>query len=353
VSLPVKSDARASRKRPAAAETAMPVARGSGPLPRSRCEQRACGAATRGRYEKVFAEYREYLLFNGLPIPATLCDTEQSLLIYLDLLLDAGEPAHVAETAVAAVIDAMPVVPALAAMPRVKRALRGFRKARPARSRAPLSKELMAAFVQIFLAQGHVMLAVMMVIMFYSYCRPGELRRAKRRQLLAPVRRTGPLSHWALVMAPQEDDPCVVQDLTKTGTMDDTIILDLPPWLPKLVVLHFKSLLPLDDLFPMSPATSVALFKTGCDLLGLPRGTCMYQMRHGGASNDLLSHARPQDDVKRRGRWSTDSSLRRYAKPAQVQRLLGSLAPEKLSYALDSWEHLEALIFQRMVPRLP
>eukprot|EP00972_Heterocapsa_arctica_P038827 5721550-Heterocapsa_arctica.AAC.1 len=67
----------------------------------------------------------------------------------------------------------------------------------------------------------------------------------------------------------------------------------------------------------MSPATSVSLFKAACDLLGLLRGTCMYQMRHGGASEDLLSHSRPQDDVKRRGRWSTDSSLRRYAKPAQ------------------------------------
>jgi integrase len=351
--LPAGTTGDSARKRPAAAAPAASAACSSVPLPRSRAELRACGPATRARYEKVVGEYQDYLLFNGLPTPDTLFDIEQSVLLYIDLLLDAGEPAHEAETAVAAIIDAMPVIPALAAMPRVKRALRGFRKARPARSRAPLSKELMAAFVQIFLAQGHVNMAVMMILMFYSYCRPGELRRAKRRQLLAPVRRKGPLSHWALVMAPQEDDPGAVQDLTKTGTMDDTIILDLPAWMPKLVAFRFGSLRPLDDLFPMSPATSVVLFKAACGLLGLPRGTCMYQMRHGGASEDLLSHSRPQDDVKRRGRWSTDSSLRRYAKPAQVQRLLGSLAPEKLSYALDSWEHLEALIFQRVVPRLP
>eukprot|EP00972_Heterocapsa_arctica_P104384 15385809-Heterocapsa_arctica.AAC.1 len=73
-------------------------------------------------------------------------------------------------------------------------------------------------------------------------------------------------------MVPQEGDPGAEQDLTTTGNMDDTIILDLPAWLSKLVAFHFGSLLPLDDLSPMSPATSVALLKAACDLLGLPRG---------------------------------------------------------------------------------
>eukprot|EP00972_Heterocapsa_arctica_P072593 10717567-Heterocapsa_arctica.AAC.1 len=70
----------------------------------------------------------------------------------------------------------MPLIPALAALPRVKRALRGYRKARPARSRAPIAKEIMAASVQILLAKGAVNMAILMVLMFYSYCRPGELR---------------------------------------------------------------------------------------------------------------------------------------------------------------------------------
>eukprot|EP00972_Heterocapsa_arctica_P001401 205311-Heterocapsa_arctica.AAC.1 len=61
----------------------------------------------------------------------------------------------------------------------------------------------------------------------------------------------------------------------------------------------------------------------------------MYQMRHGGASEEPLSLTRAQEEVKLRGRLRTDSSLRRYAKPAQVQRLLGSLAPARPSYALD------------------
>ena len=39
-----------------------------------------------------------------------------------------------------------------------------------------------------------------------------------------------------------------------------------------------------------------------------------YQLRHGGASEDLSSGFRDHNSVKARGRWKTDQSVRRYAK---------------------------------------
>ena len=39
-----------------------------------------------------------------------------------------------------------------------------------------------------------------------------------------------------------------------------------------------------------------------------------YQLRHGGASQDLCSGFRDHQGVKSRGRWVTDQSVRRYAK---------------------------------------
>ena len=43
-----------------------------------------------------------------------------------------------------------------------------------------------------------------------------------------------------------------------------------------------------------------------------------YSLRHGGASKDLLERLRPMKEVKRRGRWAGDSSLRRYGKETML-----------------------------------
>ena len=70
---------------------------------------------------------------------------------------------------------------------------------------------------------------------------------------------------------------------------------------------------------------------------------CLYQLRHGGASHDLLSKKRDKHGVMARGRWRTDSSLRRYAKPAAVQRLLQAVDPalvEKGAYLATKMREL-------------
>lgn len=47
--------------------------------------------------------------------------------------------------------------------------------------------------------------------------------------------------------------------------------------------------------------------------------TCLYGLRHGGASHDTLNRLRSLQQVKERGRWVTDSSVRRYkGKPCAV-----------------------------------
>ncbi len=48
--------------------------------------------------------------------------------------------------------------------------------------------------------------------------------------------------------------------------------------------------------------------------------TSLYGLRHGGASADFLLRRRALSDIKFRGRWTSDSSLRRYQKSAVAQR---------------------------------
>ena len=61
-------------------------------------------------------------------------------------------------------------------------------------------------------------------------------------------------------------------------------------------------------------------FASAVGKLGL-QGLHPYQLRHGGATDDLASGKRDFPSVKSRGRWKSDQSVRRYAKARRVQLL--------------------------------
>ncbi len=119
--------------------------------------------------------------------------------------------------------------------------------------------------------------------------------------------------------------------------MDDPVLLDEPPWLGQLLADRLASLSPLERLFPASAGEVVALLRSAATRLGVET-LCIHKLRHGGASEDLLGRTRDSATVKVRGRWKTETSLRRYAKPAQIQRLLNHLDPRRRAYAEQSWE---------------
>ena len=58
----------------------------------------------------------------------------------------------------------------------------------------------------------------------------------------------------------------------------------------------------------------------------------VYQLRHGGAPDDILSGRRDRKTVKARGHWRTDSSLNRYGKPGAVHQLLNAMTPASRNF---------------------
>ena len=67
-------------------------------------------------------------------------------------------------------------------------------------------------------------------------------------------------------------------------------------------------------------------FKRASSALGLDfLEPSLYQLRHGGASHELLTGVRPLDAIKKRGRWCSDASLKRYEKGGRVQQQLALL----------------------------
>eukprot|EP00973_Karenia_brevis_P065592 9120330-Karenia_brevis.AAC.1 len=71
---------------------------------------------------------------------------------------------------------------------------------------------------------------------------------------------------------------------------------------------------------------------------------CRYALRHGGASEDLLTKTRSVADVKRRGLWRSDSSLRRYAKEARLLSELKKVPKPSLDYGRLVLQNLKAIL---------
>ena len=55
----------------------------------------------------------------------------------------------------------------------------------------------------------------------------------------------------------------------------------------------------------------------------------LYMARHTGASLDRLENRISLEEVRRRGRWAAESSVRRYEKRALVMEVFQSLTPEQ------------------------
>ena len=113
-----------------------------------------------------------------------------------------------------------------------------------------------------------------------------------------------------------------------------------------------KGLAPDDPVFALDETLTVNLFRQAGESLGLPK-LCFYQLRRGGASEEMLDGSRLPEVIQARGRWRTQSSVRRYAKPAQFQRLLNSMPEAKLDYARKSYEALGQLVRHELAPWPP
>ena len=235
----------------------------------------------------------------------------------------------------------------------------GFCKKAPPRSRAPMPKVVMAAIVSGMKAKGMADAALQVATQHFTYIRPGALRQLKVKQLIPPLRDAGPLGRWALLLAPTLEDAARphatgprARLLTKTGTSDESIDLDYPPWLGPMLGAHARGRQPDEPLFTTPASRVIAAFR-GLGLgLGL-HGLMLYQLRHGGASDDVLSKRRSLAEVKARGRWASDSSVRRYAKPGMVQQLLGALTPSARAHCDVQWRALERILLGTPAPALP
>ena len=240
-----------------------------------------------------------------------------------DLYLD-GEAAHSGESLVASLRH---LYSARLTLPRAARALKGWRLLAPPKQRLPLPRQAVMAICGWLMARRQAQMAVAVALAFCCYLRPSELMALRGSHLVPPCSLAN-LPFWGLLL---HDSDLGIPG--KTGTWDAAVTLDLDQFLwPAMAALHAgrRHHQPVWDFQLYQLRT---LFKQACQELGLEKLTDhLYGLRHGGASDDLLHRRRGLISIRERGRWLTDTSLRRYAKPTLLQRELTKVPPAVLAF---------------------
>ena len=177
------------------------------------------------------------------------------------------------------------------------------------------------------LSKNKVIVALAFLVQFRTYLRPGTCDRLRVKQLVPSNLAAGEqFRHWGLVLNPQED-----RVAGKTGLWDQSILYDTEHWIAPFFCILTSNRNP--EALLWGEIDFLTEFRTATNEVGLSIiNPTRYSLRHGGASEDLLSGTRTVLEVKRRGGWSTDSSLKRYAKDTRLQAEVNKLHPNTLVY---------------------
>ena len=315
-------------------------------------EEIAVSKGIRPDYEKYLSNFLNFAAANKLQME-TLAEIDVAFVQFYDALFLDGEGHHVAEKTFAAWMDSFPDFNRKGALklPRESRARTSFRKHAPPLSRDPFDLSICSGLAETMVAvSGRKDFAIYLCTLFVGYLRPGEGLSLVGQQILPAVSNdpASPLSHPSLHLAPRE-----LLTPGKTFTWDDTILLDQVnfKWVGELLVTLAREKGASGRIFSFTNDEVRLCFEKAVHLLGLPEDSVLYQLRHSGASHDLIHHHREFANVMTRGRWVTETSVRRYAKQGRVQRLLAGLPLASRAFRETSIQKIEDVVQGRFLAR--
>jgi hypothetical protein len=270
---------------------------------------------------------------------------------YMDQLYLDGEPSHVGLKLVSALKFLVPTLISVLRvdLPKAIRSAKGWTKLCPPQQRLPFPFLGLMAVIGSMTYSGLMWEAFFLLALFRTLVRPGVFSRLKVHQLIAPS--GGPIvmmGYWLFNLNPLE-----AQGASKTGLFDQAVTWDHEPWAACLFNV-IKQQNPNGPLWPFTSRHVSNLFKRHLTLLGMQNlNACLYSLRHGGASHDLLSNKRSVAEVKLRGHWVSDSSLKRYAKVARITAEASKIPDPVKKYAVKVARHLEVIFLKNVVFKPP
>lgn len=313
----------------------------------TRLEMRSVSSECRSQYDLYLDKFKAFCSENGHSWPPGVGLADELMADFMDIQFLENKPAHEGEKTLAALEYNQ--IHLKGTMLRSRRALRGWRKAMPATSRLPLPRLAMYGIAMQLIYEGLLDMSLMVLVAFFLYLRPGEAHDLQGKHVIPPVRAAGRQFSWVNVVI--RDAEGMKPD--KVGVFDNSLPLDVKPiqWIG-LALLDRKKALPkqTDKLFRFSMEEFRKKFQAAAQEINL-EGIHPYQLRHGGATEDLTSKIREFSMVKARGRWKTDASVRRYAKTGRVQQLLCRLSLRNMQFCTWSEKNIQAVYQGRLLPR--
>jgi hypothetical protein len=149
--------------------------------------------------------------------------------------------------------------------------------------------------------QGHYEAAVAVMVAFVCYLRPYELMNLRTADCVIGMQgQKGRLAESTITVAPFGRG-----ESSKTGSYDDTVT-GSSRTLPWITLVFDSWVRERQDnqcamLWTIHIETLKRLYGMAAAALKFPVETCLYQLRHGGASHDLASETRRTKKSKRAG----------------------------------------------------
>ena len=124
---------------------------------------------------------------------------------------------------------------------------------------------------------------------------------------------------------------------SKVGETDEAVIIDHPylqGLLPRICAGN-ASKRPEENGFSFDMSEASRLFVSVVKELGYNKVgiNCVYQVRHGSASTDVLQGFRTLEQVQKFGRWQTFKSVRRYSNGGRLSQVYGQLSTAQRAQA--------------------
>ena len=209
--------------------------------------------------------------------------------------------------------------------PRARGALKGWSPRSPQSSRTG-ADPLIWHLVGLTISEVCPPAAAAFLLQLDTFARPTEILHLCRRDVIKPASRH--CKFWGVIFGNSE-----VGDATKTGTQDDTVLLDSDDrrYAAKVLQAVFSRVHSQDDwLFPsLTLAKYEQLFRDAKTKLKLGQfGLTPHAVRHSGPSADFLAKTRGASEIQARGRWKTMQSVLRYQKPGQMQAKMNRIPKE-------------------------
>ncbi len=298
-------------------------------------------------YKQAAQTFLDWIDQEQLRVPSVR-QTGLAMLEYLDGLFLDGKGLGAIGTARAALLHIMPELqrhPDL--VERLKDVQTSWERRAPEPTRIPLPKYAAFAIIGRTSQRGKIEEALGNCLQLRGYLRPSDLRRLKVKSLVKPSAVPTPWmgQFYGLVLnESQVKDPVP----GKTGEYNESLLLDLPDeiWLGQALDRLCEGRDPEDSMFSFSATGYANEMRKSADECRLSdMGGTPYLWRHTGPSIDFLEKRRLETDIKRRARWGSDSSLRRYQKATLALRQASKVPTAILQYGKDVEKSLAQYMF--------